>query len=174
MATVEVDVDVAQVDVVETDETHETDEMVAVVAADVEPDPTVDELDVGAADDEVIVDEAPRVVSLFAGEMIIDSPAAVTEPMVATTDDEVVVDAPDQAVEVDDSGTERADADAVGRAGTRRSEPSHADVDPHAVDDLFARLRAARAESVAERAQLRATGRRDAIDRGRHAGVAPS
>ncbi len=76
---------------------------------DVEPESDVDE---------------PRVVSLFAGEMLVDEPTAEAEAVAQA----VAPPAVDEPVVVDAEG----------------------------VDDLFARLRAARAESIAERARLRA------------------
>ena len=96
-----------------------------------------DQAGASSGDDEV---EAPRVVSLFAGEMIVDEATPTADPARREVTVEAV--APDDAVTED--RTPVADAD------------EHVDVDPAAVDDLFARLRAARAESVAERARMNA------------------
>lgn len=162
--------------VVEEIESTPDDEPVDAAPAEVSTAPVEDaEAEDSAAGDPAAEDEEPaRVVSLFAGEMIVDDPPAA-EPDVdahvdaddarlevsvepdppAVADDEADDPAVDEVALEEVAGTDDAPVVEVTDDAAPASD-EHVDVDPAAVDDLFARLRAARAESIAERARLRA------------------
>jgi hypothetical protein len=131
-------------------------------AAEIEAEIEEPVAEVEAEAEEEVVEEQ-RVVSLFAGEVLIDEDSGEDEAVIVAATVappvEPVVEEAAEAEEAEEPAGEPAEAEDVVEPEEPTEGPADEEevaVDADAVDDLFARLRAARAESVAERARLRA------------------